>query len=93
MSQDPDVDVDEGAFDAPGRPSSSGRSGGGLSIPGRVVEFGRDIRAELRQVAWPTRAEVISAAVVVLGVLVVLVAAIFGLNWLFSHAVNWLYKP
>jgi preprotein translocase subunit SecE len=62
-----------------------------LSVPGRVVEFGREVRSELRQVAWPTRAEVVNAALVVLVVLVLLVAAIFGLNYLFSHAVNWLY--
>ena len=93
MSQGPDMVVDEGGFGAPERPAASRRGGGGdLSVPGRVVEFGRDVRAELRQVAWPTRSEVVSAAVVVLGVLVALVAAIFGLNWLFSHAVNWLYK-
>jgi len=63
----------------------------GLSVPGRVVEFGREVRSELRQVAWPTRAEVVNAALVVLVVLVLLVAAIFGLNYVFSHGVNWLY--
>ncbi len=74
------------------RPRPSGGDGApSLSIPGRVVEFGREIRAELRQVAWPTRAEVVNASLVVLVVLVVLVAAIFGLNYLFSHGVNWLY--
>ena len=91
MSQGSDVVLDDDGFGAAERPSRSG-SDRGLSIPGRVAEFGRDIRAELRQVAWPTRSEVINAAAVVLGVLVVLVAAIFGLNWLFSHAVNWLYR-
>jgi preprotein translocase subunit SecE len=91
MSQGPDMVVDEGDPGVPERPVAS-RRGGDLSVPGRVVEFGREIRAELRQVAWPTRPEVVSASVVVLGVLVALVAAIFGLNWLFSHAVNWLYK-
>ncbi len=62
----------------------------GLSLPARVAEFGREIRAELRQVAWPSRTEVVNSATVVIVTLVVLVAAIFGLNWLFSHAVTFL---
>jgi preprotein translocase SecE subunit len=59
----------------------------GLSLPGRVVEFGRDVRSELRQVAWPTRQEVANSATVVLLVLVLLVGLIFLLNYAFSHGV------
>jgi len=62
----------------------------GLSIPGRVAEFVREIRAELRQVAWPSRSEVVNSASVVIVTLVLLVAAVFALNWLFSHAVTFL---
>jgi len=58
-----------------------------LSAGGRVVEFGREVRSELRQVAWPTRPEVANSAAVVLIVLVLLVALIFGLNYAFSHGV------
>ncbi len=88
MSQNTLIDDTEGgSFDASGP-----RAPSGLSLPGRVAEFGREIRAELRQVAWPTRSEVVSAATVVLIVLVLLTAAIFGLNWIFSHAVTDLLK-
>ena len=80
-------DTEGGSFDAPDPHAPSA-----LSWPGRVAEFGREIRAELRQVAWPTRSEVVNAATVVLIVLVLLTAAIFGLNWLFSHAVTDLLK-
>lgn len=59
----------------------------GLSIPGRIVEFFREIRSELRQVAWPTRAEVANSAVVVFIVLVLMVSLIFVLDYLFSHGV------
>jgi len=58
-----------------------------LSAGGRVVEFGREVRSELRQVAWPTRPEVANSATVVIIVLVLLVSLIFLLNYVFSHGV------
>ena len=58
-----------------------------ISFPGRVAEFARDVRSELRQVAWPTRAEVANAATVVLIVLILLGSTIFLLNYAFSHGV------
>ena len=67
----------------PVRPSSEPS----LSVGGRVVEFGREVRSELRQVAWPTRQEVANSATVVILVLVLLVALIFLLNYAFSHGV------
>ena len=69
------------------------RPGPDLSIPGRVVEFGREVRSELRQVAWPTRQEVANSASVVLIVLVLLVGLIFLLNYGFSHGVLDLLSP
>ncbi|MHB8680743.1 MAG: preprotein translocase subunit SecE [Acidimicrobiales bacterium] len=58
-----------------------------LSVIGRVVEFGREVRSELRQVAWPTRVEIANSAAVVLIVLVLLTSLIFLLNYAFSHGV------
>jgi preprotein translocase subunit SecE len=63
-----------------------------LSAGGRVIEFSREVRSELRQVAWPTRPEVVTSTTVVAVTLIVLVALIFGLNYLFSHAVSFLFK-
>lgn len=63
-----------------------------ISAPGRVVEFSREVRSELRQVAWPTRAEVVNSASVVFITLVLLVCLIFVLNYAFSHAVIFLFK-
>jgi preprotein translocase subunit SecE len=63
-----------------------------LSLPGRVAEFGREVRSELRQVAWPTRPEVMNSATVVFITLVVLVVLIFLLNYAFSHSISWLYR-
>ena len=69
------------------------RPGPELSVPGRVVEFGREVRSELRQVAWPTRQEVANSATVVILVLVLLVGVIFLLNYGFSHGVLDLLSP
>ena len=63
-----------------------------VGAPGRVVEFFREVRSELRQVAWPTRSEVVNSATVVLFTLILLVSLIFLLNYAFSHAVNFLFK-
>jgi preprotein translocase subunit SecE len=63
-----------------------------LSFGARVVEFIREVRSELRQVAWPSRAEVANSATVVLITLIILVSLIFVLNYAFQHGISWLFK-
>ena len=63
-----------------------------LSPPARLGEFAREVRSEMRQGAWPTRAEVMNSATVVFITLVVLVLLIFLLNYAFSHSISWLYS-
>jgi preprotein translocase subunit SecE len=55
-------------------------------------EYIRQVRGELRKVAWPTRAEVISYSIVVLVALLVLTAIIFFLDYLFGKAVIFLFQ-
>ena len=55
-------------------------------------EYARQVRGELRKVAWPTRAEVINYSIVVLVALVLLTILIFGLDWAFGKAVIFLFK-
>ena len=62
------------------------------SATSRVTDFFRDVRSELRQVAWPTTKEVANSATIVFLVLVLLVSVIFLLNYAFSHAVIFLFK-
>jgi preprotein translocase subunit SecE len=62
------------------------------SFFGRIAEFFREVRSELRQVAWPTRKEVANSATIVFITLVLLVSLIFLLNYAFSHAVIFLFK-
>ena len=58
----------------------------------RSGDFFRAVSAELRRVAWPTRAETLNSAFVVLIAVVVLTAAIFGLDTGFSKFVLYLFK-
>ena len=55
-------------------------------------EYARQVRGELRKVAWPTRAEVINYSIVVLMALLLLTAVIFALDWTFGKAVIFLFK-
>jgi len=56
------------------------------------VQFVREVRGELRKVAWPTRPEVINYSIVVLVAVVLLTALIFGLDWVFGNVVLKLLK-
>ena len=53
-------------------------------------EFAREVNAELRKVAWPSRRETMNLSVVVLIFLVVLTAFIAGLDYGFSKVVLWI---
>ncbi len=53
--------------------------------------FARQIRDELRQVAWPTRAEMVTYTLVVFFTLVIMITLIYLLNYAFGHGVVWLF--
>jgi preprotein translocase subunit SecE len=91
----------QGQIEADGSPSTKQRTPPArnrpvtpteTSLPGRVAEFFREVRSELRQVAWPTRSEVANSATIVFVTLVLLVSLIFLLNDAFSHAVIFLFN-
>jgi preprotein translocase subunit SecE len=54
--------------------------------------FLREVRAELRKVAWPSRSEVINYSTVVLITLVVLISLIFVLDYAFAKSVLFLFQ-
>ena len=54
-------------------------------------EFGREVRAELRKVAWPGRSEVINSTVIVVIAVAFLTALIFGYDFAFGKFVLFLY--
>ncbi len=57
----------------------------------KPAQFIREIREEMRQVAWPTRPEVINYTTIVLFVLIFMTSLIFGLGYGFSKFVTFLF--
>jgi len=55
-------------------------------------DFLRQVREELRQVAWPNRAEMVNYTVVVLTTLVLMISLIFVLNLGFGKAIFLLFQ-
>ena len=56
------------------------------------LQFYREVVAELRKVAWPTRDEVRNYSIIVLIAVVLVTALVAGLDWVFGSGVLWLYK-
>jgi preprotein translocase subunit SecE len=56
------------------------------------AQFAREVRGELRKVAWPTREETIRLSGVVLFTIVVLTSLIFGLDYVFAKFVFFLFS-
>lgn len=50
------------------------------------AEFLREVRGEMKKVAWPTRQEVINYSIVVLVVTILLTLMVGGLDWVFRRA-------
>ena len=55
------------------------------------VEFLREVRAELRKVAWPTKQEVRNYSIIVLITVIVMTALVALMDYLFGTASLWLY--
>jgi preprotein translocase subunit SecE len=60
-------------------------------LPRRAATYVREVRGELRKVAWPTKPEVIRYSTITLVTLVVLTAMIFGFDYVFAKAVFFLF--
>ncbi|HVF52430.1 MAG TPA: preprotein translocase subunit SecE [Actinomycetota bacterium] len=54
-------------------------------------DFLKEVIAELKKVAWPSRQEVVAYSVVVLVSVVVIATLIFGMDYVFSKAILALY--
>jgi preprotein translocase subunit SecE len=55
------------------------------------VQFAREVRDELRQVAWPNRSEMLNYTAVVVTTLVIMASLIFVLNLGFGKAVLFMF--
>ena len=50
-------------------------------------EFMREVRGELKKVAWPTKAEVVTSTIVVLMAVIFMTLLIFGMDYVFAKGV------
>ena len=90
----------QGELGEDGEPVGSRSPGGARPRPSRktkeqrtkVTQFVREMRQEMRKVAWPTRAETINYSVFVFVTLIVLTTAIALVDYGMSKAVLWTFK-
>ena len=85
----------QGEVDADGEPVRACRQQPGATPPQErtsPMQFLREVRGELRKVAWPSRPETVNYSIVVLFTIVVLGAIIYGLDWLFSTFILELFE-
>ena len=54
-------------------------------------QFVREVRGELKKVAWPTGPEVVNSTVIVLVAVIVLTTLIFGMDYAFAKGVLFLF--
>ena len=92
----------QGQIDAEGNPAVGNRrqpprpavqpGGQAAAQRTRIADFVREVRNELRRVAWPTRQETLNASMVVLIALIVLTTLIFAMDTSFSKFTLFLFK-
>ena len=84
----------QGEIDADGEPIRTRKQSGGAQPQERTspVQFLREVRGELRKVAWPTKDETKNYSIVVLITIVIVGAMIYGLDWLFSTFILELFE-
>ena len=59
----------------------------------KPMQFLREVRAELKKVAWPTRDEVRRYSIIVLAALIVFTAFVFGIDFLFERLFRFITDP
>jgi len=57
-----------------------------------IFKFFRDAKAEFKKVTWPTPKQVLNNTGVVLTVMVVTAALIFGFDWIFAEVLRFVYQ-
>jgi preprotein translocase subunit SecE len=77
----------ETASSSSGRPKQARK----LGFFGRIALFVRQVIGELRKVVTPTRQELLNYTLVVLGFVVVMMAVVFVLDFLFGTGVGWVF--
>ena len=89
----------QGQLDAEGQPAAKKRSAPAAARSAETrdartgpIQFLREVRGELRKVAWPTRPEIINYSIIVLVAVVILTAYISALDFAFGEAIFKLFE-
>jgi preprotein translocase subunit SecE len=87
----------QGQLDAEGQPAARKRPAPQAPRTEREprtgpAQFVREVRGELRKVAWPTRSEVVNYSIIVLVAVVILTAYVASLDFAFGEAVLKLFE-
>ena len=79
----------QGAIDEKGAPTRAVRQ----SKRERVgpAQYLREVRDEMRKVAWPTRPEVVRYSIIVVATVLVYMFLVGGLDYIFGFLSRWLY--
>ena len=84
----------QGQLDAEGNQKAERRKAPSPTAPReprtKPREFVREVNAELRKVAWPTRKETINLSIIVLVFLVLMTALISAMDWGFTKSILWI---
>ncbi len=69
------------------RPQKKSNQEQDLNFFQRTSKYFREVRQELKKVAWPSREELMTYSVVVFGMTTILTLVVFGLDWGFNKLV------
>ena len=79
-----------GAIDEKGAPTRVARTATKHDRVG-PTQYVREVRDEMRKVAWPTRDEVVRYSIIVVVTVLVYMALVGGLDYIFGFLSRWLY--
>jgi len=69
------------------RPQKKSQKDQSLGFFERTTKFIREVRQELKKVAWPSNEELTTYTVVVFGMTTILTLIVFGMDWVFSKMI------
>jgi preprotein translocase subunit SecE len=81
-----------GALDEQGKPTRAQPTAKKKNERVGIRQYLREVRDEMRKVAWPDKPEVKRYSIIVIITVVVYTALVGGLDYLFSEFSQWLYS-
>ncbi len=69
------------------RPQKKSKKDPDLSFIQKIQKYFREVKQELKKVAWPSREELMTYTIVVFGMTTILTGVVFGLDWAFNKLI------